>query len=64
MRDWAPTVRVAVLESEALWAPEPPVAEPSEPEIGGLGTRTTRETEEKLCNDVLWSVDVRRVLLG
>ena len=36
---------------------EPPVAEPAEPEIGGLGTRTTRETEEKLCNDVLWSVD-------
>ncbi|CAH0378601.1 unnamed protein product [Pelagomonas calceolata] len=36
---------------------EPPVAEPAEPEIGGLGTRTTKETEEKLCNDVLWSVD-------
>jgi hypothetical protein len=36
---------------------EPPVAEPVEPEIGGLGTRTTRETEEKLCNDVLWSVE-------
>ena len=36
---------------------ETPVAEPAEPEIGGLGTRTTKETEEKLCNDVLWSVD-------
>ena len=36
---------------------ETPVAAPKEPEIGGLGTRTTKETEEKLCNDVLWSVE-------
>ena len=49
-------------------APKPPkrprVAETAaetedskENEIGGLGTRTTKETEEKLCNEVLWSVE-------
>lgn len=42
-------------------AKKPRVAEPvvadATPEIGGLGTRTTKQTEEPLCNDVLWSVE-------
>ena len=46
-------------------APRPPkrprvaeaIEEPTEPEIGGLGTRTTRETEDKLCDEILWSVE-------
>ena len=33
------------------------IEEPAEPEIGGLGTRTTRETEDKICDEILWSVE-------